>query len=511
MDIAYILIPSLLILVVLASVWLDRFSVPVILVALGAGILFGSDVLNFWHFEDVSLTNQVANVALVFILFQGGFATKHGDLKAVALMAGGLATWGVILTAVASFLCLWGVLGWSYEKALLLSVIISSTDAAAIFSILRRQSLPPRLSGTLEIESAANDPMAILLTLAAIESLTSGESRGLATIGMFIWKFTAGPVLGWVLARVALSIFNRLNPQDRGYYYVLLLGVVLLTYGVTEMCHASGMLGVFTAGFVMGNSHFIYKQGVRNFSAALATIANIGVFVLMGLLVFPSRWASLWVDGIILFAVLTFIARPVAVWLGTLGMGLDAKSKLFTSWAGLRGAVPIVLATYPLAAGMEVGEDVFNLVFFAVILSISIQGSTLSSVARWLRLSTPSRPMQRYGLELVTMAKSELDLVVVDLPDPKGRPGPKIRDLHLPPGAVITLITRDNEVLTPKGNSRLQGWDQVTVLARIVDEDKVREALLKPFEQPDAEAPANHEAGPDDTNPGHSPESSTRS
>ncbi|MEN3941692.1 potassium/proton antiporter [Prosthecobacter sp. SYSU 5D2] len=491
MDIAYILIPSLLILVVLASVWLDRFSVPVILVALGAGILFGSDVLNLWHFEDVALTNQVANVALVFILFQGGFATKHSDLKAVALTAGGLATWGVFLTAVASFFCLWGVLGWSYEKALLLSVIISSTDAAAIFSILRRQSLPPRLSGTLEIESAANDPMAILMTMAAIESLTSGESQGLATIGMFIWKFTAGPALGWVLAHVALSIFNRLNPQDRGYYYVLLLGVVLLTYGVTEMCHASGMLGVFTTGFVMGNSHFIYKQGVRNFSAALATIANIGVFVLMGLLVFPSRWATLWVEGIILFAVLTFVARPVAVWLGTLGMGLDAKSKLFTSWAGLRGAVPIVLATYPLAAGMEVGEDVFNLVFFAVILSISIQGSTLTSVARWLKLSTPSRPMRRYGLELVTMAKSELDLVVVDLPDPKGKLGPRIRDLKLPPGAIITLITRDNEVLIPKGNFRLQGWDQVTVLARIVEEDQVREALLKPFEQEDTNGPTS--------------------
>ena len=169
------------------------------------------------------------------------------------------------------------------------------------------------------------------------------------------------------------------------------------------------------------------------------------------------------------------------MWLGTLGMGISARDKIFSSWAGLRGAVPIVLATYPLAAGMAVGEDVFNLVFFAVILSVSIQGSTLGTVARWLKLSTPSRPMQRYALELVTMAKSDLDLVVVDLPDPKGMPGPKIRDLQLPPGAVITLITRDNEVLVPKGNTRLLGWDQVTVLARVVDEDLVRDALLGPF------------------------------
>jgi len=483
MDIAYIIIPVLLILVVLAAVWLDRFSVPVILVALGAGILFGSDVLNIWHFEDAALTNQVANLALVFILFQGGFATKHGDFKAVALPAGGLATWGVILTAAASFGILWGVLGWTFERSLLLAAIISSTDAAATFSILRRQSLPPRLSTTLEIESAANDPMAILLTMLAIESLSSGEALRWSAIGIFLWKFSAGPALGWLLARGSVAIFNRLNPQDRGYYYVLLVGVVLLTFGITELFHASGMLAVFTAGFVMGNRHFIYKQGVRNFSAALSTIANIGVFVLMGLLVFPSRWATLWVEGLVLFAVLTFVARPVAVWLGTLGMKVSMRDKIFGSWAGLRGAVPIVLATYPLAAGMAVGEEIFNLVFFAVILSVSIQGSTLGTVARWLKLSTPSRPMQRYGLELVTMAKSDLDLVVVDLPDPKGKPGPKIRDLQLPQGAVIALITRDNEVLVPKGNTRLLGWDQVTVLARVVDDDRVREALLAPFAQ----------------------------
>lgn len=479
----YVLIPLLLIFVVVSSVWLDRFSVPVILVALGVGILFGSDVLNVWYFEDAALTSQVANLALVFILFQGGFATKQGDFRAVALPAGGLATWGVVLTSVLAFGCLHYGLGWSMELSLLLAVIISSTDAAAIFSILRRQSLTPRVSSTIEIESAANDPMAILLTMAAVEGLKSGQMEGLETVGMFLWKFVAGPAMGWLIAKAAVMLFNHLHPQERGYYYVLLVGVILLSFGITELVHGSGMLAAFTTGFVMGNSHFIYKQGARNFSAALATIANIGLFVLMGLLVFPHRWASLWVDGILLFLVLTFVARPLAVWLSTMGMGFDARSKLFISWAGLRGAVPIVLATFPLAAGLPQGEDVFNLVFFAVLLSVMVQGGTLGSVARWLGLSTPSRPMQRYGLELVTMAKSDLDLVVVDLPGPMGSPGAKIRELELPPGAVITLITRDNEVLIPKGNTRLQGWDQVTVLAHAADDDKVRDALLLPFQR----------------------------
>lgn len=478
----YLIGPLLLLGVVLAAVWLDRWSVPVILVALGVGIVSGSDVLGLWDFSDVELANEVANASLVFILFQGGFATKRSDFKAVALPAGGMATWGVILTAAAAFAVLHFGLGWAADKAMLLSVVISSTDAAATFAILRRHALPPRLASTIEIESAANDPMAILMTLVVVEGLRSGATAGWAIVPLFLWKFVAGPVVGWAMARGAVAIFDRLNPQDRGYYYVLLLATVLLTYGVAELAHASGMLASFTAGLVMGNRHFIYKQGIRNFSAALSMIANIGVFVMMGLLVYPSQWSKLWLDGVVLFLVLTFLARPAAVWMGTVGMRIGVRERHFMCWAGMRGAVPIVLATYPMAAGLEVGSEVFNLVFFAVLLSVAVQGSTLGWLARYLNLAVPSRPQPRYGLELVTMAHSDLDLIVVDLPDPKGRPGPRIRDLVLPPRAVITLIARGNEVVAPTGNTRLLGWDQVTVLARPSDEAEVRAALLEPFE-----------------------------
>ncbi len=481
MNIVYLVVPSLLIAVVLAAVWLDRWSVPVILVALGAGIIFGSDVLNLWDFGNFELTNQVANLALVFILFQGGFGTKKDDFKAVALPAGGLATWGVVLTAAATFAVLRFVLHWPNEKALLIAVIISSTDAAATFSILRRQALPRSLSSTLEIESAANDPMAILLTIAAVQTFASGSSQGLFLILVFLWKAAMGPLIGWALARLALWLFNRLNPQDRGYYYVLFLGIVLLTYGLAEAVQASGMLAVFTAGYVLGNRPFVHKQGVSNFSAAISTIANIGMFVLLGLLVFPHQWSGLWVDGLVLFLVLTFIARPAAVWLGTLGMKLPWKDKVFMTWAGLRGSVPIVLATYPAAAGLATGQDIFNLVFFAVLLSVSLQGSTLGVVSKWLGLYAPSRPAPLYNLELITMAHSDLDLIVVDLPDPRGAEGPAIRDLALPAGAVITLVTRGKEVLSPKGGTVLRGWDQVTILAHAKDEEAVRAALLEPF------------------------------
>ncbi len=481
MDVAYIILPVLLIAVVLAAVWLERWSVPVILVALGAGILFGSDFLNLWAFDNILLANQVANVALVFILFHGGFVTKRSDFQAVALPAAGLATWGVLLTGAVLFACLrWG-LGWSLELSILLSVIISSTDAAAIFSILRRQSLPPQLSSTVEIESAANDPMAILMTTVAVASLTSGDSFGFTTVLSFFWKFGMGPVMGYLLARGAIMIFNRLTTHDRGYYYVLFLGIALLTYGLAELVQASGMLAVFTGGFVLGNSGFVHRQGVQNFSEALSTIANIGMFVLLGLLVFPSQWSEVWFEGTLLFLILTFVARPVAVFVGTIGMGIGFRSKLFTSWAGLRGAVPIVLATYPAAAGMGIAGDVFNLVFFAVILSILVQGSTMGLLAKWMKLAQPARPRPLFNLELITMAHSDYDVVEIDLPGPQGTEGPVIRDLKLPEGAVIALVTRGHEVVLPKGNTRLLGWDHVSVLAHAPDENAVRAALSEPF------------------------------
>jgi cell volume regulation protein A len=481
MSVSYIIVPMLLLAVVLAAVWLERWSIPVILVALGVGILSGSDALNLWAFDNTMFANQVANMALVFILLHGGFVTKRSDFRTVVLSAGGLATWGVVLTSAILFCCLrWG-LGWSYQNALLLAVIISSTDAAATFSILRRQSLPPRLGSTIEIESAANDPMAILLTTVAVTSLASGETFGASSLLLLLWQFSVAPLVGYLAGRGAVALYNRLVPEDRGYYYILFLATGLLTFGLTELVRGSGMLGVFTTGFVMGNRSFVHKQGVLNFSEALSTIANIGMFVMLGLLVFPRQWSGLWIEGTLLFLALAFVARPLAVFLGTTGMRLGWKNRAFISWAGLRGAVPIVLATYPAAAGVEGADDIFNLVFFAVLLSILIQGSTLGTVARWLKLSAPARPKPLFSLELITLAHSDYDLVVVDLPEPLGAVGPRIRDLTLPEGAVIALITRGDEVVLPKGNTRLQGWDQVSVMAHGPDAEAVRTALIEPF------------------------------
>jgi cell volume regulation protein A len=205
------------------------------------------------------------------------------------------------------------------------------------------------------------------------------------------------------------------------------------------------------------------------------------MFALLGLQVFPRQWAGIWLDGILLFLALTFVARPFAVFLGTTGMGIEWRDKIFISWAGLRGSVPIVLATYPAAAGLAIGEEIFSLVFFAVLLSIAVQGSTMGWLARLLKKTVPARPRPLFNLELVTLAESDYDLIVVDLPGPQGAVGPEISNLRFPEGSVIILITRAKELVVPKGGTRLEGWDQLTVLVHAKDQETVRSVLLNAF------------------------------
>lgn len=481
MDLMYMVLPALLIMTVLAGVWLERWSVPVILVALGVGMVSGGDVLGIWDFSNARAANQLANLALVFILFQGGFGTRREDLRKVLLPAVGLATWGVVLTALSTFLVLYLGLNWNWAESALIAVIISSTDAAATFSVLQRQKLPQRLSSTLEIESAANDPMAVLLTMTVLQVVAVGQGmKGCEVLLALAWKFAAGPVAGWAMARGALWLFDRLRPREKGHYYVLFLGVVLLTYGLAEnVLRASGMLAVYAAGVTMGNRSFVHKQGISNFSAAFSGIANVAMFLLLGLLVAPSEFAHvrIWGRGLQLFATLAFVSRPLAVALGTAGMGFSRKERALLAWAGLRGAVPIVLATYPASEGMAFGNEVFNLVFFAVLLSVLVQGATLGALARRLKFGGRKRQGPSYSLELFTMAKSGMDLLALEMPGKLGAPGPLVKELALPPQAVITLVTRGNRVLSPQGATRLCGGDYVTVLAPVARFDEVRKAL----------------------------------
>jgi len=493
-NVVYLAIPLILLSVVISAVYLDKKSIPVIVVALFAGVIFGGDGLKFWEFSNMVLANKLANLALVFVLFHGGFCTKKNNLQLVALPAMGLASWGVILTAIFTFICLYFILGWDKNICILLSVAISSTDAAAIFSILRKQPLGHKLSSTIEIESAANDPMAILLTLAAIQALSIGDLNFSAFAVQFLWKFIAAPIFGFAIAKFFVWLINKLAPQEAGYYHIMMLSAALFIYGFTEMLNASGILAVFTAGIVLGNAHIVYKQGIYNFSSAVSTIANILLFVLLGVLVDPQSWFSekLILKGILLFIFLSFVARPAAVFLGTIGMRIPLKEKCFISWAGLRGAVPIVLATYPVANNMENGMEILNLVFFAVLLSLIVQGSSLGIIAKILKLTTPFTPESPYSLEFFAKnnmeASERVSVFTVDLPASESGTGPAIKDLNLPRNTVLLMIARRPknindawQVLSPRGDITLQGSDQITVLSKVDDEESVTEILLNSF------------------------------
>jgi cell volume regulation protein A len=557
-NVAYLALPLILMTVVMIAVHTDKRSIPIILVAMFTGIIFGKDGFRFWTFDNIELANELAILALVFILFHGGFCTKKENFKIAALPGLGLATWGVILAAVSTFICLHFILGWDKNISLLISVIISSTDAPAVFAVLRKQELGHKLKSVTEVESAANDPMAILLTVVSVQALTKGGDMSYATLALlFIWKFAAGAFFGVLVAKGAAWLINKLTPQENGYYYVLMLCTALFTYGVAEeVFKASGILAVFIAGVVLGNTQFVHKQGVYNFSYTLSTIANISLLALLGVIAEPSSWFSesaylgghhhLYLCGIFLFLFLTFVSRPLSVFLATIGMGIKFKEKIFISWAGLRGAVPISLATYPAAAGMASGTEIFNLVYSAVLLSLVVQGLSLGKLTKLLKLSTVSRPDPPYSLEFITKddmeAGQRLTVFTVDLPDPEGGRGPLIRDLRLPENALLLMITRRKKVsklyrktqkilsilgarsmrnyeetkelaakaremiskmeekkyfskdgpedetdiwvvLPPKGDTALCGWDQITILSKIEDRDEVREILLKSFEK----------------------------
>lgn len=458
------LIAVMLVALVLAAALTNRFNIPLILVALGVGIFFGSDVTGLIYFDNAALARQVADIALVFILFAGGFGTRQESLKVALGPSLSLATIGVILTTLASCVVLWLLLGWQLEHAFLVSAIISSTDAAATFAILRNRNLKPRISSIVEIESAANDPMAIIATTFAVQVMVSGFSSPWQTLLSFLWQLAGGALIGLGVGKLAELLFRLCRQLDRAYFFILTIGIVLAGYGLASLVGASGMLAAFFSGMVLGNGRFPFKRGVGNLVEALSAIANGGVFVLLGLLVFPRQFAGIWLEGVVVFLVITFLSRPLAVVLSTLGMGLKWKERLLISWIGIRGAVPIVLATYPAAAGLEAGNEIFNIVFFAVVLSVLFQGTTLGKLAGVLNLLGPAVTRPRQVLELSTMQEADQELVEFPL-GPELLAGPvRVADLGLPTDCTISMVNRADHIIAPRGSTSLLPGDVLFIL-----------------------------------------------
>jgi cell volume regulation protein A len=477
-----LLVASVLLLVsVLASKASAKLGVPALLVFLVLGMLAGSDGPGGIYFDNAFLAQSLGVAALVLILFSGALDTTWSRVRPVLWQGVGLSTAGVLITATLVAIFAKFAFGFSLLEGLLLGAIVSSTDAAAVFSVLRARaaSLKGHVRPLLELESGSNDPMAVFLTAGIIGLMTRPEASLLGLVPIFIRQMLLGGVFGYVLGKLAIIVINRARLEYEGLYPVLSLSLVLLTYGVTASLGGNGFLAVYVAGMVIGGSEFIHKRSVMRFHDGLAWLMQIVMFLVLGLLLFPSHLVPIMGLGSLLALFLVFVARPVAVFLTLALSSLPLNEKLMISWVGLRGAVPIVLATFPLLAGLPKAEMVFDLVFFIVLASILLQGTSLQIVARWLGLESPVKEKPAYPLELDPTTGITSALVDIEVPANSPIIGKQIVEAHFPKGALIVLIARADEFIVPKGGTLIQAGDRLLVLA---DEKNAAEsrALLEP-------------------------------
>lgn len=462
----YALAALILISIVLTARLANKWRLPLVVIALGAGILFGSDATGLIYFDNAVLAKQIADFALIFLLFVGGFGTKKEILRTILRPSMTLATVGVVITAAIIGGVLLLLTGHGFLHALLLGCIISSTDAAAVFSILRSRPLNRRISAITETESASNDPMAIILTTLMVQAISAKMQHPLHIGGSLLWQMAAGICIGLLTGRIGCRLFQQVKVLDRGYFYIFLIGMIMLSYGAADIARGSGMLSAFFAGYVMGNTDLPFKKTLSSFLDALSTISNVVLFVILGLLVFPREFGAIWKEGVLLFLVVTFVARPAAVFICTSLSRFTFRERLFISWSGLRGAVPIVLATYPGAAGIEDAKTIFNIIFFAVVLSMLVQGSTIAWMADRLKLTVRAKPKPNQVIELVTLHTSDLEICELEIDDDIYKGEATVASLNLPGSTTITMINRNDSIIAPRGDTKILPGDVLYILVK---------------------------------------------
>jgi len=468
----------LLTLGVVVSKAASRLGVPALLVFLGIGVLLGVEGPGGIEFSDVNLARDVGVIALALILFSGGLDTPWRHVRPVLVPGLALSTVGVVITAgLVGAVAVWVLdVGWS--TGLLLGAVVASTDAAAVFSILRGRSvgLQPRLRSLLELESGSNDPMAAFLTIALLE-LALGEVGAWALVPLFALQAGVGVALGWGVARGAVEVLNRLRLEFEGLYPVASLAVAGLTFGLASLLGGSGFLAVYVAGLVLGNSHVVHLRSLGRFHDAVAWLAQITMFLVLGLLVTPSAVVAVALPALVVAVALIVVARPVAVAASLAFTRLGTRDTAMVSWVGLRGAVPIVLATFPLQAGLEGADTLFNVVFFVVLVSVLVQGTTIPVVARWLGVLGPPPAEAAYPIESVAHPHAGAALHGVDVAAGSRAEGRRVFELGLPEDVLIVLIDREGVVIVPRGETVVVVGDRLMVLANLDDLAVVRAAV----------------------------------
>ena len=467
-DRLMLLAALLLILGILSSKFSARMGLPVLVLFLGLGMLAGSEGLGGIEFDNFELAHGIATITLGVILFDGGLQTSARAVAMVWKPALTLATAGVLGTAIVTGVGAAYLLGLPLIQGVLLGSIVGSTDAAAVFSLLRSAGvrLKRRLAATLEIESGSNDPMAIFLTVGILEVISGQMDLGIGLVGFFLSQMGIGTAVGLGVGWLSVRLINAINLEAAGLYPVLTGACGMLAFGAAANVGGSGFLAVYIAGVVLGNSRITFKRGTFLFHDGLAWAGQITMFVVLGLLSTPSRLIDVWWEGLVIAFVLTFIARPLMVVPTLLPFGYNAREIVLVSWVGLKGAVPVILAIYPLLYGVPEGQTIFNVVFFVVLVSAVLQGGSLARVSRWLKLDEPPRPAVPVTLEITSLRDVDADIIEYTVGDRSKASHKRLSQLSLPDGVVVAMIVRDQELIPPRGSTTILPGDHVFLVLR---------------------------------------------
>ncbi len=470
---------ALLLLAILASALSYRIGIPLLLVFLAVGMLAGEDGPGGIVFNDAGIAYTVGSVALAIILLDGGLNTRADTFRAGLRPAFVLATLGVLITCLITGLFAAWMLDIDPLKGLLVGAVVGSTDAAAVFSLLRAKglALKQRISATLEIESGSNDPMAVFLTIALLEVLLSGSAMpGWNTLGLFGLQMGLGLVAGIGGGHILVWLTNHL-PLERGMYPMLVLAGGLALYGLATVLGGSGFLAIYLAGVVFGNRAARESRNILQVHNGLAWLAQIGMFLMLGLLATPSKLMEHAPAALAIALALMFVARPVAVGLCLLPFRFPWREQAFISWVGLRGAVPIILALFPLLAGVEEAILILDVAFFVVLISLTLQGWSIPTLARRLRLQVPAQAAPDERLDFKMPTADGQAILGYRLGAGGGAAGRAAGELRLPEGARPVAVLREGQALSPDAAGRLKGGDLLYLLARTADSAALGELL----------------------------------
>jgi potassium/hydrogen antiporter len=471
-----------------AALLAERVRVPGLVLFLGLGMLAGSEGIGGIEFDDAELTRTLGTIALILILFEGGLTAGWSEIRPVLKTAGSLALVGTILTAAVAGLAAKWIFGLSMLEGMIVGAAIAATDSAAIFAVLRHSTLTKRLARALEGESGMNDPVALLLVIGFIEWIQEPGFGALDMAGILALKLALGAAIGLAMGRLAVATLDRMRLPTDGIYPVATVAIAGLAYGLAEVAHGSGLLATYLTALALGSGRIPARRTIVAFHEGLGWVAQIALFVLLGLLVFPSTLGEVAAEGLALSAVLILVARPFAAFVATLVSPFNARERVMLGWAGLRGATPIWLATFPVVAGVGGGQELFSIVFFVVVTSTLIQGASFEPLARRLGLTTDEPALPRRLLESGRIRRMGGDVVSYRLRPEAAAAGHLVRELGLPREALVNVIVREGRAIPPRGSTELREGDELHVLVRRELRDEV-ESLTKRWHEGPIGAP----------------------